>query len=455
MNFIDPTYDRVRSVLSFNPQPQTINNFLGFSNRNSIIPNKINFEHKQLGSYGPGQSFADQKLFNALQNVKRQFNVDPNEFEKSKKVINPFEKLGNSIFIARPALSLAGIDNVLNISPDTFTYENQSNDRQLKFIDLAAAPGSWSQYIRYRYPNSNGIAITISDNKKQFKLDDVLNIGKGKFELITQDLYLYWKEFLDKITKEKFDADLIVGDAGFDMTPDMVEQQEFIISRLLTIQILIGLYGNIGSNAVFKVFDTVTKYTGQLIYLLSLCYENVNIFKPITSRPANAEAFLICKGLTPNCVVVRKIVRDCVEKFTENKYLTSIFDDITPEYERFTKWLIERNSQLINIQIMAATKIITYMQTQEIETDDIDVLKVYILWNLPGNKPKLQNQYKTSRNISQGRSPRNASQDRTSRTTSISPRIASQDRTYGDRSSRNIPQYRVKNSKDTSQSLTK
>ena len=51
-----------------------------------------------------------------------------------------------------------------------------------------------------------------------------------------------------------------------------------------------------GGTFVLKVFDLFLKPSVQLLYLLSCCYEQVYIIKPYTSRTANSERYVICKG---------------------------------------------------------------------------------------------------------------------------------------------------------------
>ena len=51
-----------------------------------------------------------------------------------------------------------------------------------------------------------------------------------------------------------------------------------------------------GGIFVLKVFDIFTQATIDLLYILSSLYERVYISKPHTSRTANSEKYIICKG---------------------------------------------------------------------------------------------------------------------------------------------------------------
>jgi cap1 methyltransferase len=40
-----------------------------------------------------------------------------------------------------------------------------------------------------------------------------------------------------------------------------------------------------------------TEFSVGLFYLLYRCFRRVALFKPVTSRPANSERYVICQGL--------------------------------------------------------------------------------------------------------------------------------------------------------------
>ena len=47
---------------------------------------------------------------------------------------------------------------------------------------------------------------------------------------------------------------------------------------------------------IIKFFDTFTRISLDLLYILSSFYESVNIIKPNTSRMANSEKYIVCEG---------------------------------------------------------------------------------------------------------------------------------------------------------------
>ena len=69
-----------------------------------------------------------------------------------------------------------------------------------------------------------------------------------------------------------------------------------------------------------KVFDTFTSASLDLIHLLTCLYSNVFIYKPETSRQANSEKFIICKGFTlSNTEIVMKKIYSIYDFFSEKE----------------------------------------------------------------------------------------------------------------------------------------
>lgn len=56
------------------------------------------------------------------------------------------------------------------------------------------------------------------------------------------------------------------------------------------------------SHFVTKLFDVYTPFSVGLIFLLYKCFEEISIVKPVTSRGANSERYLVCKKPETNLV---------------------------------------------------------------------------------------------------------------------------------------------------------
>ena len=89
--------------------------------------------------------------------------------------------------------------------------------------------------------------------------------------------------------------DLITGDGGFDFTIHY-NSQEIVSAPLILCQVSFAVaMQKIGGIFIIKMFDTFTKISLDILYLLSNMYETVYVVKPHTSRYANSEKYIICK----------------------------------------------------------------------------------------------------------------------------------------------------------------
>ncbi|CAB1119403.1 unnamed protein product [Ectocarpus sp. CCAP 1310/34] len=93
--------------------------------------------------------------------------------------------------------------------------------------------------------------------------------------------------------------DLVVADGGFGAARDAL-QQEGLLSPLvhaeaLTALLLLREEGSF----VCKLFECWTESTAALLYLLHRKFRRIAIVKPITSRPASGERYLVCMGFLP------------------------------------------------------------------------------------------------------------------------------------------------------------
>ena len=90
--------------------------------------------------------------------------------------------------------------------------------------------------------------------------------------------------------------DLITGDGGFDFS-FQYPQQEQISTKLIMCQIGFAIaMQKLGGTFILKVYDTFTRFSLDLLFLLANLYDQVTIIKPNTSRFANSEKYVVCKG---------------------------------------------------------------------------------------------------------------------------------------------------------------
>jgi len=90
--------------------------------------------------------------------------------------------------------------------------------------------------------------------------------------------------------------DIVTADGGFDFTANYNTQEEVSGSLILAqLAFAVALQKPHG-HFVLKVFDLFSALSIDLMFLLTNLYEEVHVVKPATSRLANSEKYIVCKG---------------------------------------------------------------------------------------------------------------------------------------------------------------
>lgn len=118
----------------------------------------------------------------------------------------------------------------------------------------------------------------------------------------------------------KNSVQLVTGDGGFDFSSDFLNQ-ESSAAELVFAQIAHGLVvQKKGGHMVIKLFDAFTRPTIEMIYFLTSLYTKVYLIKPNTSRYANSERYLVCKGfLLSDSVNLFAPLMNALDKMSESK----------------------------------------------------------------------------------------------------------------------------------------
>lgn len=220
----------------------------------------------------------------------------------------------------------------------------------------------------------------------------------------TGNLYTNWKTFVQSVRSiEISGVDLVTADGGFDVeqveTGDPTKagaeaaanfkRQEFLSSRLLLCQILIAISTlTEGGTFMVKLFDTVTSLSAQLLFILALSFNEITIFKPISSRPANAERYMVCKGLRKNALDYAPLLEQANNSYKDGINVTNILaGGLTSLPADYIAWLRELNQLSMDRQILASSRIVRLLAGENVEAEipKYDLSKALIIWNLPDN----------------------------------------------------------------------
>jgi 23S rRNA U2552 (ribose-2'-O)-methylase RlmE/FtsJ len=180
------------------------------------------------------------------------------------------------------------------------------DSKPISTFHLAEGPGGFIEAIAQlrncKYDNYVGMTILDDDDHNipaWKKSDRFLNEHKNVTIESGADNtgnILSLSNFVHCKNKYGSTMDFITADGGFDFSVDF-NSQETNITKLLFAQICFALsMQKKGGIFILKIFDCFMQSTVDLMYILSSFYEKVYIIKPQTSRYANSEKYIVCKG---------------------------------------------------------------------------------------------------------------------------------------------------------------
>jgi cap1 methyltransferase len=325
--------------------------------------------------------------------------------QKVSREVNPAENIGNYSglkWIGRAGLKLANIDAIFNLSNSNSTFRDPIDVRPFNFVDLAGGPGAFTQYLQYRRPRSEGWGMSLETEKKGCawelsQLDtsrfNILKGADGSGDIIKN---YYWT--IQEIhAKAGNRIDLVVSD-GFIKEDATVTFEDYINEEVINLSLLIcelGIGINIlkeGRDLICKVSDTLRPITAEVLFVLTLAFEKVCLFKPMTSRAANAEKYVICQTR-------RKDVSDAIRIFSlyyeqiSNGYIASpVLIDLkelgNPNSlyklpQEFEEKLIKSNNFYIDSQMQQLVKIEDRINGKTVVIRNLNLPRVYNLWHIP------------------------------------------------------------------------
>jgi 23S rRNA U2552 (ribose-2'-O)-methylase RlmE/FtsJ len=226
-----------------------------------------------------------------------------------------------------------------NNSSEVLIAEHNYEDK-FKSFHLAEGPGGFIEAVAYVRNNKNdeyyGMTLINNDmkcpgwrNSKKF-LQENPNVYIEKGVDNTGNI-LSRENFIHCYQKYKNSMNLITGDGGVDFSEDF-NNQEYIATKLIIAQVLyaLAMQSNNG-NFILKVFDTFSRAMIDILYLLSSLYKYVYVMKPQTSRYANSEKYIICKGylLNENKKRIKYVIKTIYDSFdilSSNLYIETLFN---------------------------------------------------------------------------------------------------------------------------------
>ena len=150
-------------------------------------------------------------------------------------------------------------------------------------IDLGAAPGSWSQYIKKKYKQTKVLAIDFLDFDKIEEVTQII----GDF---TKDEY---KEKIKSFFNKK--VDVVISDMAVNTTGN--KNVDAIVTGELCTEAMNFAYEQIDKKGKFVSKIFMGSSFNEIVADAKKKFKEVNIYKPLSSRKDSKESFIICKFL--------------------------------------------------------------------------------------------------------------------------------------------------------------
>ena len=294
-------------------------------------------------------------------------------WDKIKKMCNPYELINISGY--RANYSIAKFRPLSRSYFKMIEIINLCNLSEVKqdILCLAEGPGGFIQALHSHNKNHKIIGVTLPPISNEIPSWNKL---LEKKRLAKNVIVKYCDLCIPNTLDELFMADLITADGGIDYSEDQIHQEQ-VYYKIIFCEIACALrYQKKGGTFVLKIVDITTILTLKMIYILTLHYEMVNIVKLHTSRPANAEKYLVCKNFRGNRLNLSNIIDNWKEQSLidlENIRLPADFIHELYEYNKeYTLKQIESLSYIIDrsrIDIMSDdyNQIIKYQCKKAIE----------------------------------------------------------------------------------------
>jgi len=251
----------------------------------------------------------NRTLCGYLNNIKAEIDSRQTEWDKYKKYTNPYEFIHSMVPNSKQA--------VCRLKPLSRSFYKMVELCNIMFLldelpdkcstfHLAEGPGGFMEAMLHMRGNKNDLCygMTLLDDSDQsvpgWKKSNTF-LSKSPNVIIEKGVdgtgnLMSADNLKDCFARYNGTMDLITADGGFDFSVDF-NHQEKVSGKLVFCQIAfaIAMQKKNGS-LIIKFFDTFTQMSLDLLFLLSNVYEQIYFVKPNTSRYANSEKYIVCKG---------------------------------------------------------------------------------------------------------------------------------------------------------------
>ena len=348
--------------------------------------------------------FCEQEILSGILKSKTIFdNLDSNELFKARTRANPYETIRGAIFLNRAAMKIAEVDASFDYMFTKHHAVKENNDL-LYFADICAGPGGFSEYVLWRTKwRGKGFGFTLkAEWANDFKLDDFIagtpetfdcHYGVGGYngdgDIFSEGNLTAFRKYVMENT-DNLGVHFVMADGGFSVE-GQENIQEVLSKQLYLCQFTCALsIIRTGGHFICKLFDVFTPFSVGLIYLMYRAFEQVCIFKPVTSRPANSERYIVCQSLRSDSNAIHDYMYEINIKINKLKDSDIDIREVVPvslmkEDSSFYEYIFNSNNTIGARQILGLRKLATYVQnTLLVGPDQTEVRKHCLAaWDVP------------------------------------------------------------------------
>jgi tRNA (cytidine32/guanosine34-2'-O)-methyltransferase len=268
--------------------------------------------------------------------------LNENEIEKPGKKLSAYRNISYSkrdVFYRKAKEEGFRARSVYKLKEIHYNY-NILSPTSSKFVDLCAAPGSWTQMLRILTKSNKNAKIVSVDIQDIVPIEGV-TIIKG--DITRQETI---EKILSNFNDEKIDV--VIFDGAPDVTGlidvDMYMQVELIIFALVIVMKLLKKGGTFVAK-MFKVgaVDDMKEIIRDNLYAVKsdfyyekvkILFDNIFYFKPSSSRASSHETYLICENFGIEDEEILKVIEKSTMEEIFN-YEEQIKDEKTRNFLQF------------------------------------------------------------------------------------------------------------------------
>lgn len=291
---------------------------------------------------------SNQKISQAPQLVDSKLRNIPKANTTNLRRTDPFFKLSDKYSL--DSLVFNCIDTVYDV-------------KQNNYLMLGEGPGGWAQYMQHSINGSQGYGITLpGDNNWDFDQLEVISFkfmygGTGSGNISTErdwlisnvnDIQLVTSDITPQTSQLLVDAAIIalsVLNKKTEQTyittvtqPRTLEEKSANIPPPNALKTAV----DVGGNLVFRIDDTTSAHSAHVIFLITRCFSENYLYKPVVSLAHTPTRYLVCKGYNGENGSI-----DALKGLDKS----IIFDT------HFTEWLTHCNNQFGSRQLDAVNEL--------------------------------------------------------------------------------------------------